>query len=277
MSRYLSNPPTPVNAATVDQLNTEITNRTNADAALQSDLSAIGTTVVSTLNNKAGALNLVSGSGVSISYPDASSIMISASGSSGGGTTNRAAFTNSTNPVKTFNYVVGYLDVYKNGILLDTTDYVATNGTSFTLNVSPSLTDIIFANCVTAAAGPVGPQGAAGATGATGAQGPQGPAGVDGTVASTTYGAIGSYTIITGTSVISNVSGYATPTQLTLGGLYSGVVYPAVDHATSITLPSGTWRLMGIIAAATGTSIPIDCYNTGNSAYAGQYLFARAA
>jgi hypothetical protein len=276
MSRYLSNPPIPVNAATVDQLNTEITNRTNADAALQSDLSAIGTTVVSTLNNKAGALNLVSGSGVSISYPDATSIMISAAGSSGGGTTNRAEFINSTNPVKTFNYVVGYLDVYKNGILLDTTDYVATNGTSFTLNVSPSLTDIIFANCVTAAAGAVGPQGPTGATGATGPQGAigatgpqgatgatgsQGPAGVDGTSAATTYDAIGSSYI--------NSTGYA----LTVNSLYTNIPsQPFVNNG--ISLPAGTWRCMGSVIAS---AVANNCCGNQSTSYTYINLFVRVA
>jgi hypothetical protein len=277
MSRYLSNPPIPVNAATVDQLNTEITNRTNADAALQSDLSAIGTTVVSTLNNKAGALNLVSGSGVSISYPDATSIMISAAGSSGGGTTNRAEFINSTNPVKTFNYVVGYLDVYKNGILLDTTDYVATNGTSFTLNVSPSLTDIIFANCVTAAAGAVGPQGPTGATGAigaigpqgpqgvTGPTGPQGPAGVDGTSASITYGAIGSSYLGSTTNTLTANTNYVNG-PVTIPGLIGSITF-------NVSLPPGTWKCLGSCESVTTTTTA--CISSSSQSYIN--LFVRIA
>ena len=40
-------------------------------------------------------------------------------------------------------YDVGYLDVYQNGILLSTTDYTATNGTTVVLGVGASASDEI--------------------------------------------------------------------------------------------------------------------------------------
>lgn len=45
----------------------------------------------------------------------------------------------------TFNvvYTVGYLEVYRNGVLLQTSDYTATNGTSITLTSPASLNDFI--------------------------------------------------------------------------------------------------------------------------------------
>ena len=46
-------------------------------------------------------------------------------------------------------YAVGYLQVYVNGVLLATSDYTATNGTSFTLGVACSVNDIVEALVIT--------------------------------------------------------------------------------------------------------------------------------
>ena len=46
-------------------------------------------------------------------------------------------------------YAVGYLQVYVNGVLLATSDYTATNGTSFTLGVACAVNDIVEALVIT--------------------------------------------------------------------------------------------------------------------------------
>ena len=59
---------------------------------------------------------------------------------------NRTAFTATAGQtVFTINYTVGYLQVFVNGVLLPTSDYTATNGTTFTLGVATNENDLVEA------------------------------------------------------------------------------------------------------------------------------------
>jgi hypothetical protein len=65
---------------------------------------------------------------------------------SGGGTITRTDFTATAGQtVFTVSYTVGLIDVYRNGVKLATTDFTATNGTSFTLAVAANAGDIVQA------------------------------------------------------------------------------------------------------------------------------------
>ena len=105
----------------------------------------------------------------------------------------------------------------------------------------------------TGATGPQGPQGNTGSTGATGSQGATGPAGAAGTP-STTYNAIGSYTIsatsstqmmyagntAAGSSFIQNHS----TSQGTITRVTKDMIENVSNSARSASRP-GTWRNMG--------------------------------
>ena len=76
----------------------------------------------------------------------AGDITIASSGGGGGGTQayTRTSFTaTSGQTVFTVTYTVGLLQVYVNGVLLNATDYTATNGTSFTLAVGATTGDLV--------------------------------------------------------------------------------------------------------------------------------------
>ena len=65
---------------------------------------------------------------------------------SGGGTITRTDFTATAGQtVFSVTYNVGLIDVYRNGVKLATTDFTATNGTSFTLAVAANAGDIVQA------------------------------------------------------------------------------------------------------------------------------------
>ena len=67
-------------------------------------------------------------------------------GGSGAGTITRTDFVASASQtVFTVSYTVGLIDVYRNGVKLATTDFTATNGTSFTLATGANAGDIIQA------------------------------------------------------------------------------------------------------------------------------------
>jgi hypothetical protein len=68
------------------------------------------------------------------------------SSAGGAGTITRTDFTASASQtVFTVSYTVGLIDVYRNGVKLATTDFTATNGTSFTLATGANAGDIIQA------------------------------------------------------------------------------------------------------------------------------------
>jgi mucin-19 len=67
-------------------------------------------------------------------------------GGGGAGTITRTDFTASASQtVFTVSYPVGLIDVYRNGVKLATTDFTATNGTSFTLTTAANAGDIVQA------------------------------------------------------------------------------------------------------------------------------------
>jgi len=92
------------------------------------------------------SLNFV-GSGVSVTGNNAG-VTVTVSGGGGGGgniVTRAVARSVATANQTTFNvtYDVGYIDVYLNGIKLDTTEYSATNGTSVILTEGASENDVL--------------------------------------------------------------------------------------------------------------------------------------
>ena len=62
-------------------------------------------------------------------------------------TNNQTTFTGSDDNSRTMKYIVGYLEVYVNGLLLDpSTDYTATNGVSIVLSTAASASDLVQIN-----------------------------------------------------------------------------------------------------------------------------------
>ena len=64
-------------------------------------------------------------------------------------------------------YVVGYVQVYINGVFLDQSSYTATTGTSVTLSTAANAGDIVEFVAISVNAFGAGPTGPTGATGAT--------------------------------------------------------------------------------------------------------------
>ena len=99
----------------------------------------------SVLGTAVTSLNFV-GTGVSVTGNNAE-VTVTVSGGGGGGNIVTRTVTRSvaTANQTTFNitYDVGYLDVYLNGIKLDTTEYTATNGTSVILTEGASENDVL--------------------------------------------------------------------------------------------------------------------------------------
>ena len=84
--------------------------------------------------------------------------------SSGATTIDTSTFTATAGQtVFTVNYTVGKLNVYLNGILLDPSDYTATNGTSITLDTGAAVNDLV--NVITYTTAAVGNLDSAGVTG----------------------------------------------------------------------------------------------------------------
>ena len=84
--------------------------------------------------------------------------------SSGATTIDTSTFTATAGQtVFTVNYTVGKLNVYLNGILLDPSDYTATNGTSITLDTGAAVNDLV--NVITYTTTAVGNLDSAGVTG----------------------------------------------------------------------------------------------------------------
>jgi hypothetical protein len=67
-----------------------------------------------------------------------------ATGPAGAGTWTRTSFTATAGQTTfTVSYTVGYIEVFLNGVLLNGSDYTATNGTSVVLAVAASVGDIV--------------------------------------------------------------------------------------------------------------------------------------
>ena len=96
-----------------------------------------------------GVSQIVAGSNVTIS-PTGGTGVVTINATSGSSAYTRTSFTATSGQTAfTVTYAVGYLQVYINGVLLATSDYTATSGTGFTLNVGCSAGDIVEALVIT--------------------------------------------------------------------------------------------------------------------------------
>jgi len=94
--------------------------------------------------------------GTGLSTPGANGNVLTSNGSvwvsssASGGAYTRTTFTATASQTAfTVTYAVGYLQVYVNGVLLTGSDYTATSGTGFTLNVACASGDIVEALVIT--------------------------------------------------------------------------------------------------------------------------------
>ena len=92
---------------------------------------------------------IIAGTNVTIS-PVGGTGAVTINATSGSSAYTRTSFTATAGQtVFSVTYAVGYLQVYVNGVLLATSDYTATNGTSFTLGVACAVGDIVEALVIT--------------------------------------------------------------------------------------------------------------------------------
>jgi hypothetical protein len=97
-----------------------------------------------------GVTQIVAGTNVTISpVGGTGSVTINSSGG-GGSAYTRTTFTATAGQTAfTVTYAVGYLQIYVNGVLLTDSDYTASSGTGFTLNVACVVGDIVEALVIT--------------------------------------------------------------------------------------------------------------------------------
>ena len=95
----------------------------------------------SVLGTAVTSLNFV-GSGVSVTGNNAEVTVTVSGGVAATKVVSRSVATNNQTSF-TVNYTIGYLDVYLNGIKLDTTEFTATNGTSVILTEGASENDVL--------------------------------------------------------------------------------------------------------------------------------------
>lgn len=101
-----------------------------------------------------GVSQIIAGTNVTISPAGGTGVVtINSTGGGGGGGTStytRTTFTATAGQtVFTATYAVGYLQIYVNGVLLTGSDYTATSGTDFTLNVACIAGDVVEALVIT--------------------------------------------------------------------------------------------------------------------------------
>ena len=97
-----------------------------------------------------GVTQIIAGTNVTIS-PAGGTGAVTVNATSGGASQyTRTSFTATAGQTTfTVTYAVGYLQVYVNGVLLATSDYTATSGTNFVLNVACAAGDIVEALVIT--------------------------------------------------------------------------------------------------------------------------------
>jgi hypothetical protein len=113
------------------------------------------------------------------------------------------------------------VQVYLNGVLLNGTDYTATNGTSIVLAVAASAGDIVETVAISVNSFGVGPTGPTGTTGTAGPTGPTGPAGGGSSISVSDEG-----TLLTSSVTSFNFTG-------------SGVTATAATNAVTVNIPGG--------------------------------------
>lgn len=98
-----------------------------------------------------GVSQIVAGTNVTISPGGGTGVVtINSSGGGGGSAYTRTTFTATAGQTAfTVTYAVGYLQIYVNGVLLTDSDYTASSGTGFTLNVACVVGDIVEALVIT--------------------------------------------------------------------------------------------------------------------------------
>ena len=98
-----------------------------------------------------GVTQIIAGTNVTISPAGGTgAVTINASGGGGSSAYTRTTFTATASQTAfTVTYAVGYLQIYVNGVLLTGSDYTATSGTGFTLNVACAAGDIVEALVIT--------------------------------------------------------------------------------------------------------------------------------
>lgn len=100
-----------------------------------------------------GVSQIIAGTNVTISPGGGTGVVtINSSGGGGGSAYTRTTFTATAGQTAfTVTYAVGFLQIYVNGVLLTGSDYTASSGTGFTLNVACIAGDIVEAVVITTA------------------------------------------------------------------------------------------------------------------------------
>lgn len=97
-----------------------------------------------------GVTQIVAGTNVTISPVGGTGVVTINSSGGGGSAYSRTTFTATAGQTAfTVTYAVGYLQIYVNGVLLTGSDYTASSGTGFTLNVACAAGDIVEALVIT--------------------------------------------------------------------------------------------------------------------------------
>lgn len=97
-----------------------------------------------------GVTQIVAGTNVTISPVGGTGAVTINSSGGGGSAYSRTTFTATAGQTAfTVTYAVGYLQIYVNGVLLTDSDYTASSGTGFTLNVACVVGDIVEALVIT--------------------------------------------------------------------------------------------------------------------------------
>jgi hypothetical protein len=187
-------------------------------------------------------------------------------------------------------YTVNFVEVYQNGVLLNGSDYTATNGTSVVLTTPATAGDIIETIAYTISnisitgptgssgptgptgaastvAGPTGPSGSLGPTGPTGSLGPTGPGGVPATTTytRTSFTATSGQTSFTATYTVGFVEVYQNGVLLNDSDYTASngtTVVLAVGATTGDIVETIAYTVTNVAAGPTGPTGPIGSYQT---------------
>ena len=248
----------------------------NGATGAQGDAGATGLTGATGVAGTNGATGATGPQGNTGATGSGATGLTGATGVAPNATYVRTSFTATSNQT-TFevNYTVGFVEVYLNGVLLNGTDYTATNGTTVVLASGAAAGDIVETiayNTINiappGATGATGPQGATGA-GATGATGPQGATGLTGATGSGATGLTGATGVAPNATYV-RTSFTATSNQTTFTVTYTvGYVEVYLNgvllNGTDYTATNGTTVVLASGATA-GDIVETIAYNTINIA-----------